>query len=91
MNEQWCPLFTQEQWIEIYEARARLEAWRCKFQPYPAYPEETSEPEKQIIHIHTHLSLDKKALELQERIVSLEENLKTFNERKNKFSSYIIK
>lgn len=30
--------FTEEQWREIYAARARLEAYRNKIQPYPAYP-----------------------------------------------------
>lgn len=30
---------TKEHWREIDEARARLEAFRFKVQPYPAYPE----------------------------------------------------
>ncbi len=32
--------FTTEQWDEIYAARSRLEAYKLKIQPYPAYPEE---------------------------------------------------
>ena len=80
------PLFTREQWVEIYEARARLEAWRSKFQSYPTYPEEEKIPEKQTIHTHTHIHLDRKAMRLQERIVSLEENLKKVIEQKRKLS-----
>ena len=70
MNNQ----FSLEKWLEIDEARARLEAWRSKFQPYPPYPKEaTEEPPVTIKPLEIRLILDKKALELQNRIASLEE------------------
>ena len=65
--------FTDEKMIEIGEARARLEAWRSSFQFYPALPEESEEPvEVTVKKMSVYVGVDKKALELQERIVALE-------------------
>ena len=80
--------FTEEQWVEIYRVRSQLEAYRDKIQPYPAYPESengTHTPEH-ITKIYTHLSIDKKALELQKRIVSLEEEIKKLRTHASKKS-----
>ena len=38
------PNFTNEQWKEIEEARARLEAYKNKIQPYPVLPEDNLKP-----------------------------------------------
>ena len=37
--------FTNEEWQDIDEARARLQAYKDKVQPYPAYPEDNAPPE----------------------------------------------
>jgi len=70
--------FTEEQWNEIYRARTQLEAYRNKIQPYPEREcSEIERPEPEHVYkIYTHLNIDKKALELQQRIVSLEEEIK---------------
>ena len=44
--------FTDDQMIEICRARVRLEEWRNKFQPYPAYPDNPPEPQPAIIPEH---------------------------------------
>ncbi len=57
--------FSPEQWREIYEARARLEAYKNKVQPYPAYPEEDTPPKLQVVeHIVRHSQMGKQEFDL---------------------------
>lgn len=57
--------FSKEQWQEIDEARARLQAYRNKIQPYPAYPDEPLEPEHKVVeHIVRHSQMGAKEFDL---------------------------
>ncbi len=57
--------FSKEVWDEIYAARARLEAYRLKIQPYPAYPEESTESQPQVVeHIVRHSQMGAKEFDL---------------------------
>lgn len=57
--------FNKETWREIYEVRARLEAYRDKIQPYPAYPDEPTEPAPQVVeHIHRFSDMGSKEFDL---------------------------
>lgn len=70
--------FTKEQLRGIDQVRSRLEAYRDRIQPYPESEHsiiETSEPER-VTTIYTRINIDNKALELQKRIVTLEEEIK---------------
>lgn len=77
---------------EMERARARLEAYRDKIQPYPPYPIE-EEPEVIVKKIYPYICVDKKSLELQKRIVALESKVEELGDRKRKkdTSKYIIK
>jgi len=72
------PNFTEERWCEIYAARARLQAYADKIQPYPALPEEEKPPEVKHIFIYEHSNLTPK---LADRITQLERRL-SFDEKK---------
>jgi len=59
------PRFTKKQWGEIYAVRSRLEAFKNKIQPYPAYPDEIQEPKPQVVeHIVRHSNMGNKEFDL---------------------------
>ena len=57
----------------MYRMMCQMEDMRLEMEPAWAQPQEPEPIEKKVIHIHTHLNLDKKAMELQNRIVALEQ------------------
>lgn len=92
------PMFTKEEYKEIEESRARLQAYKDKIQPYPSYPIQPQEPIREepteviVKKMFIYVGVDKKALELQKRLVSLEETLKEHPDKKKKgrYTKYVV-
>lgn len=75
------PRFTDLEMIDICRARERLAEYRNKIERYPAEPSEPPRPDpmpaiEHKVYWRTITNVDKKALELQKRIVNLETRLK---------------
>ena len=70
-----------------YRMMCQMEDMRLELEPAWAQPTETHEP---IVTQHIRLILDKKALELQNRIVALEEEVKGLRSNKKERKYTII-
>ena len=82
-----CPFIITR---EMEQARARLEAYKNTIQPYPAELLQPEELEPVIIKkIYPYIRVDKKALELQKRIIAIENRLNERLDKKPQKKGYI--
>ena len=95
MNNLELGRYEHEQLLKNPEYRMMLMMEDLEYRMTPSLAQnelpEISHQVKPIIHRHIHLHIDKKALELQKRIVALEESLKPpYKKDEERFIEYTL-